>query len=104
MTGIKFDADWVGGYAKLTDASASALDEGVRTMATDPLNDESFGQLGRTVHSTQAYGRAAQALRDQLGRAVEALKSASTGLDEVSKVYQDTDDEGAATVTRGKGA
>ncbi|OLF10949.1 hypothetical protein BLA60_13045 [Actinophytocola xinjiangensis] len=104
MTGIKFDADWVGGYAKLTDASASALDEGVRTMATDPLTDESFGQLGRTTRSTEAYGRAAQALRDQLDRAVEALRSASTGLGEVSKVYQDTDDEGAVTVVRGKEA
>ncbi|GAB3446665.1 hypothetical protein [Actinophytocola sediminis] len=102
MSGIKFDADWVGGYAKLTEASAAALDEGVRTMATEPLTDESFGQLGRTVHSTQAYGQAAQQLRDQLARAVEALRSASTGLGEVSKVYQDTDDEGAATVTRGQ--
>lgn len=103
MTGIKYDADWVGGYAKLTEASAAALEEGVRTMATDPLTDESFGQLGRTVNTTQAYASAAQRLRDQLDRAVAALRSASTGLDEVTRVYQDTDDEGAATVTRGQG-
>lgn len=104
MTGIKFDAAWVGGYAKLTAASAEALDEGVRTMAADPLTEESFGQLGRTVHTTQAYGRAAQQLRDQLERAVAALRSASTGLDTVAQVYRDTDDEGAATVNRGREA
>lgn len=101
MTGIKFDADWVGGYAKLTAASADALDEGVRTMAADPLTEESFGQLGRTVHTTQAYARAAQQLRDQLARAVDALRSASTGLDKVAEVYRHTDDDGAVTVKRG---
>ena len=103
MTGIKFDAAWVGGYAKLTAESAEALDEGVRTMATDPLTEESFGQLGRTVHTTQAYSHAAGQLRDQLARAVEALRSASTGLDQVSSVYRDADDEGVANVNRGQG-
>ncbi|HEX2131829.1 MAG TPA: hypothetical protein VHH15_09710 [Actinophytocola sp.] len=102
MTGIKFDAAWVGGYAKLTAASAEALDEGTRTMATDPLTEESFGQLGRTVHSTQAYARTATHLRDQLARAVAALNSASTGLDQVTRKYVDTDEESAATLTRGE--
>ena len=102
MTGIKFDAAWVGGYAKLTAASADALDEGVRTMATEPLTEESFGQLGRTVNTTQAYSRAAQQLRDQLARAAEALGSASTGLDQVTKKYVDSDDQGAATINRGQ--
>jgi hypothetical protein len=102
VTGIKFDAAWVGGYAKLTAASAEALDEGVRTMATDPLTEESFGQLGRQVRTTQAYTSAAQQLRDQLSRAVAALNSATTGLNQVTSKYVESDEQGAATITRGR--
>jgi hypothetical protein len=102
VTGIKFDAAWVGGYAKLTAASAEALDEGTRTMAADPLTEESFGELGRTTHSTQAYARTATHLRDQLARAVAALSSASTGLNQVTKKYVEVDEDGAATVNRGE--
>jgi hypothetical protein len=103
VTGIKFDADWVGGYAELTAKSAEALGEGVQTMSTDPLTDESFGQLGRTVHTTQAYSRAAGQLRDQLARAVEALKSASTGLQQVSAKYVDSDETSASAMRREPG-
>jgi hypothetical protein len=102
VTGITFDAAWVGGYAKLTAASADALDEGVRTMATDPLTEESFGQLGKQVRTSQAYSRAAQELRDQLTRAVAALNSASSGLEQVTRKYVDSDEQGAATITRGR--
>ncbi|MFC4853872.1 hypothetical protein [Actinophytocola glycyrrhizae] len=100
MTGIKFDATWVGGYAQLAGNSAEALAEGVRTMAIEPLDQESFGQLGRTVHTTQAYGKAAQLLREQLARAVEALGAASDGLAKVTAGYVDTDDEGGVTIRR----
>lgn len=103
MTGIKFDAAWVGGYARLAAASADALQEGVTTMATDPLTEESFGRLGRTVHTTQAYSLAAQRLREQLERAVAALGSASTGLAAVTEKYVDSDDQGAAAINRGQG-
>lgn len=103
MTGIKFDAEWVGGYAELAAKSAEALGEGVQTMATDPLTDESFGRLGRTVRTTQAYSRAADQLRDQLARAVAALQSASTGLAQVSAKYVDTDETSAAAMRREPG-
>lgn len=100
MTGIRFDAAWVGGYGQLAGDSAEALAEGVRTMAIEPLDEESFGQLGQTVHTTQAYGKAAQLLRAQLGRAVEALASASDGLEKVTAGYVDTDDEGGIAIRR----
>lgn len=103
MTGIKFDAAWVGGYAKLASSSAEALDEAARTMATDPLSDESFGQLGRTVKTTQTYSSAAGQLRDQLARAVEALNSAATGLGQVSAKYVDSDERTASTLAREPG-
>jgi hypothetical protein len=71
VTGIQLDATWVSGYAKLTADSAGALAEGVKTMGAEPLADESFGELGRQLKTPQAYGKAAQLLRAQLGRAVE---------------------------------
>lgn len=100
VTGIKFDAAWVGGYAQLAGNSADALAEGVKTMAIEPLDEESFGQLGRTVRTTQAYSKAAQLLREQLARAVEALASASDGLEKVTAGYVDSDDEGGVTIRR----
>jgi hypothetical protein len=100
VTGIKFDAEWVGGYGELAAKSAEALGEGVRTMAAHPLTDESFGQLGRTLRVTEAYTSVAGTLRDQLGRAVEALSSASTGLEQVSAKYVDSDETNASTIHR----
>jgi hypothetical protein len=100
VTGIKFDATWVGGYAQLTGNSADALAEGVKTMAIEPLNEESFGQLGKTVRTTEAYRNAAGLLREQLNRAVEALSSAADGLDKVTAGYVDSDDEGGVTIRR----
>lgn len=100
MTDIKFDASWVGGYAVLTANSAEALAEGVKTMDVAPLDQESFGELGRTLNTTQAYGKAAQLLREQLDRAVEALNAASDGLAQVTAVYQDTDDLSVQAINR----
>lgn len=92
MTGIKLDASWVQGYAALTADSAGALAEGVKTMAVEPLGDESFGQLGRQLRTPEAYAKAAQLLRGQLARSVETLNAASDGLGKVTEVYRDTDE------------
>jgi hypothetical protein len=100
VTGIKFDAEWVGGYGQLAAKSADALGEGVQTMAADPLTDESFGQLGRTLHVTESYSAVAGTLHDQLTRAVEALESASAGLEQVTKKYVDSDESTASTINR----
>ncbi|HEX6353963.1 hypothetical protein [Actinophytocola sp.] len=100
MTGIKLDATWVGGYAKLAASSADTLAEGVDTMAISPLDDSSFGELGRALNTAQAYGKAARLLRDQLARAVETLSTASDGLEKVTTVYQDTDESGMRAIKR----
>ena len=100
MTGIKLDAAWVRGYAKLAADSGDALAEGVETMAVEPLDDESFGQLGRQLRTPEAYGRAAGLLRGQLARAVEALHGVADGLTEVTTVYQDTDEASRQAITR----
>ena len=100
MTGIKFDAAWVGGYAELAANSADALAEGVTTMGTAPLDQESFGELGRTVQTAQAYEKASQVLRDQLARAVEALGSASEGLTEITAAYVDSEEVGVQAIKK----
>jgi hypothetical protein len=102
VTGIHLDAAWVRGYAKLTDDSAGALDEGIRTMAIEPLSEESFGQLGRQLRTPQAYGKAAQLLRGQLARAVESLRAAADGLEKVTDAYVETDAQAVRTMTRGQ--
>ncbi|MGH3760845.1 hypothetical protein [Actinophytocola sp.] len=100
MSGIKFDAEWVSGYAELAAQSADELGAGVEIMATTWVSDESFGRLGRTLHATEAYGSVAGTLRDQLSRAVEALGSASTGLEQVTARYVDADESTASTIHR----
>ena len=100
VDGIKFDADWVVGYGKLAANSADELDEGVQIMDTAPLTDESFGELGRAVGVTEAYASVAGTLHDQLTRAVEALQSASTGIEQVTAKYVDADELTANTIHR----
>jgi hypothetical protein len=100
VTGIKFDAEWVGGYGQLAAKSAQTLDEGVQTMATAPLTDESFGELGATLRVTDAYAQIAGTLHDQLTKAVEALNSASDGLEQVTAKYVDADEMTASTIHR----
>jgi hypothetical protein len=100
VSGIKFDAEWVGGYGQLAADSAQTLDEGAQTLATAPLTDESFGELGATVGVTDAYASVAGTLHDQLKRAVEALSSASTGLEQVTAKYVDSDELTASDIHR----
>ncbi|MFL6121130.1 hypothetical protein [Actinophytocola sp.] len=100
MTGIKLDATWVGGYAKLAADSGDALADGVEAMAVEPLTDESFGQLGRQLRTPEAYSRAAGLLRGQLARAVEALHGVSDGLNDVTTVYQETDESSRQAISR----
>lgn len=102
MTGIRFDAGWVGGYAKVAESSAEALDEGLRTVNAAPLTEESFGRLGTTVRTDEAYGRAAELLRGQLARGVEALQAAADGLTKVTAGYESSDDDSLNTIRRGE--
>lgn len=100
MAGIKINPDWVGGYAKRVARAADELDKGEDLMQTAPLGQESFGELGRTVRSADAYARASEMLRGQLSRAVEALTSASEGLREVAERYRAADDDSAHLIKR----
>ena len=97
---IRVDPTWVGQYAKKVGDSAELLSSCSTTMQEAPLTAESFGALGNQVRVTESYLRAAEALRTQLTRGVEALKSASTSLDQVVEKYESSDGDGIASLNR----
>ncbi|WP_424189826.1 hypothetical protein ACOBQX_13950 [Actinokineospora sp. G85] len=100
MSTIRVDPTWVGQYASTVHEAAEVLAEGSRVMGTAPLTADSFGSLGKTVRVSESYLRAADVLRAQLTRGVEALRSAATGLDGVAERYQSSDDDGVASINR----
>lgn len=100
MAAIEVDPDWVAGYAKVVARAADQLSASSELLATAPLTTETFGSLGRTVRTAEAYGRASQALRWQLARGVEALAAASDGLTQVADQYKVSDDDGAHSIRR----
>jgi hypothetical protein len=100
MAVIKVDPDWVRGYARQVAAGAETLSTGSDALTAAPLTAESFGSLGRTVRIAESYGRAADVLRGQLIRAVEALESAAHSLDEVAETYEVSDGDGVHTLNR----
>lgn len=100
MAGIKINPEGVGDYAKRVAHAADELDRGADLMRTAPLGHESFGELGRAVRSADAYARAAEMLRGQLSRAVEALTSAAEELREVADRYRAADDDSAHLIKR----
>lgn len=100
MAAIKVDPDWISGYAKKVAENAEALGAGAEVLNTAPLTAEAFGSLGRTVRIAESYGRAAEVLRGQLTRAVEALESAADSLGQVAETYKVSDDDGVQKINR----
>lgn len=101
MADVNFNAERVGGYAKLTARGAQTLDDG-KTRIGKPLEHEAFGAIGRSMHSTQAYSRASSMLREQLGHGIEALRSASSGLKEITEKYRESDEDNVRELKRGE--
>ncbi|MBC6446330.1 hypothetical protein [Actinokineospora xionganensis] len=100
MTAIKVDPDWVSGYAKKVAENAEALGAGAEVLNTAPLAAEAFGSLGRTVRIAESYGRAAEVLRGQLTRAVEALESAADSLGQVAEHYAVSEGDSVREINR----
>ncbi|OLR90608.1 type VII secretion target [Actinokineospora bangkokensis] len=97
---IRVDPTWVGQYAKSVGDASEVLASCSTTLQQAPLTAESFGALGNQVRVTESYLRAADALRTQLARGVEALKSASASLGQVAEKYQTSDDDGVVSLNR----
>ncbi|MGH3863160.1 hypothetical protein [Actinokineospora sp.] len=100
MTAIKVDPDWVSGYAKKVAENAEALGAGADVLNAAPLTAEAFGSLGRTVRIAESYGRAAEVLRGQLTRAVEALESAAHSLGQVAETYAVSEGDSVREINR----
>jgi hypothetical protein len=100
VSGVKIDPDWVTGYAKTAVKAADQLSGASDGLNGDPLGNEAFGDLGRQVHTAEAYLRASTTLRDQLTRAIETLHAASDSLNEVASRHRTNEQDSAQTIKR----
>jgi hypothetical protein len=94
---VKIDPDWLDEYAK---TAVKAADQLSAASVGDPLSSEAFGELGRQVHTAEAYSRAASCLRSQWTRAIETLHSASDSLHEVAARYQASEHDNVHSIKR----
>ena len=101
MADLTFDAERVGGYAKLAEDGAQTLTAAGERVGA-PLEREAFGSLGRGMRVPTSYLRAANLLREQLARGTEALRSASDGLAEITGTYQASDEDNVQAIRRGE--
>ncbi|HEX6345457.1 hypothetical protein [Umezawaea sp.] len=98
--GISVDARWLELYAERVDDAAEELANARAELRADPLRPQSFGEIGRTLRSAEAYGRAAGLLQQQLDRACEVLAAAGKGLHEVAGHYGGAQDEAVQQIKK----
>jgi acyl-CoA reductase-like NAD-dependent aldehyde dehydrogenase len=91
--GVSVDARWLELYAERVDEAAEELAHARAELRNGPLRPQSFGEIGRTLRSAEAYGRAATLLQQQLDRACEVLAAAGKGLHDVAGHYGGVEDE-----------
>jgi hypothetical protein len=95
---VSIDPRWLELYAKRVDEAAEELAHARTELRQAPVRAQSFGELGRTLRSAEAYGRAAGMLNQQLDRACEVLASAAKGLHDVAEHYGAQDDDVVASI------
>lgn len=100
MDTIKADLDWLTEYAGELDQRAEEARSVLTELKGHPLSDEAFGEVGQSLHTPQAYRRAADSLLAQLDRAGTVLSDAATELRKAVRFYQGTDADGAQALTR----
>ncbi|WP_158844807.1 hypothetical protein [Saccharothrix deserti] len=95
---VAVDPRWLELYAERVEEAAEELTRARAELREAPVRAQSFGELGRTLRSAEAYSRAAGMLNQQLDRACEVLTSAAKGLHEVAEHYSAQDDEAIASL------
>jgi uncharacterized protein YukE len=95
---IKVDLDWLRNYAAVLDRQADSARAVLTELREQQLDDDAFGEVGRSLRTPQAYRRATGSLFAQLGRAEEVLSAAATALRQAAEHYQGTDLDGARTL------
>lgn len=97
---MEVDPDRVSAYAKTTGKAATDLSGAQGKLTSTHLSSEAFGELGRTVRTSEAYSKASGTLLSQLSRAVDALHSAAEGLDKVAESHRGSDEDAAKQISR----
>ncbi|GAA4540381.1 hypothetical protein [Amycolatopsis samaneae] len=100
MAGVKIDEVVVAEYARKVDGAAGRLDSAVGEFGTDAVAPEAFGGLGAQLGVGESYGRAIEALRQQLVAGAAALHSAAEALHRVTSRHADRDAESAELIKR----
>ncbi|MFE9744856.1 hypothetical protein ACFYOT_08140 [Saccharothrix saharensis] len=95
---VSVDPRWLELYAQRVEEAAEELTRARAELREAPMGPRSFGELGRTLRSAEAYGRAAGLLHQQLDRACEVLTSAAKGLHDVAEHYGAQDDDAVALI------
>ncbi|MDX8032336.1 type VII secretion target [Lentzea sp. BCCO 10_0856] len=90
---ISVDPAWLEQYADRIDGTTDDLRRVRDAMKVSPLRAQSFGEIGRTVGTAQAYARAAELLNSQLARACDTLDAAAKGLHAVAKEHGQGEDD-----------
>jgi hypothetical protein len=101
---VRVDVDQLAEYASGLDSRADEARDVLNALRDNQLDDEAFGEVGRSMGTPESYRRAAESLFTQLARAEEVLTAASTALRQVSDHYQGTDQDGAVTIEKKAGA
>ncbi|MFI9814791.1 hypothetical protein [Saccharothrix variisporea] len=97
---VSVDARWVELYAQRVEEAADELSKAREQLRAAPVRPHSFGELGKTLRTSEAYARAAGMLNQQLDRACEVLASASKNLHAVAKHYGGQEDEAVALIKK----
>jgi hypothetical protein len=100
VSAMEVDPDRVSAYAKTTGKAAIDLSGAQEKLTSTHLSGEAFGELGRTLRTSEAYSKASGTLLSQLNRAIAALSSASEGLDKVAEAHRGSDEEAAKHISR----
>lgn len=100
MSKIEVDPTRVSAYAKTTGKAATDLSGAQSELTSTHLSAEAFGELGRSVRTSEAYSKASGTLLSQLKRGVDALHAAAEGLDQVADSHRNADEDAKKHISR----
>jgi hypothetical protein len=100
VAGIRVDSGWISGYATTVERAGDDLAAALTALHDNPLTSASFGEVGKQLGSAEAYHGASATLRQQLGRAADALHSAATKLRTIADEHSSSDQRAAAVLRR----
>jgi uncharacterized protein YukE len=95
---ISVDPTWIADYARTAEQAADDLAAALRALTGAPLTSAAFGDVGRVAGSADAYRGAADALRQQVSHAVDALHTVATNLRGITAQHSSADEQRASAI------